>query len=135
MLSLSTFRRSILAVIGLAGVTLFLIFAVDRVPYVLVHGSLLLPLFCIIILGLAGSNPIASILAWRPLVLLGETTFALYLLHFNAFMLIHYWHLPERLHLTRFDPWISYAFIMLFAFLISRIYEKPARRLVLSLAS
>ncbi len=135
MLPLSVLRRSLFALTGFSGVTLFLIFAVDRVPYILVHGSLLLPLFSILILGLAGPNPIAGILAWRPIVLLGETTFALYLLHFNGFMLIHYWRLPERLHVTRLDPWISYAAIMLLAFLISRFYEKPARRLVLSLAT
>ena len=135
LLPLTVFRRTLLALIGFAGVTLFLIFAVDRVPYILVHGSLLLPLFSILIIGLAGPNPIAGILAWRPIVLLGETTFALYLLHFNAFTLIHFWRLPERLHVVRLDPWISYAFIMLLAFLISRFYEKPARRFLLSLIS
>lgn len=134
VLPLSVFRRSLLALAGLAGVTLFLIFAVDRVPYILVHGSLLLPLFSILTLGLAGQNPIASILAWHPIVLLGETTFALYLLHFNIFTLIHLWHLPERLHVTRLDPWISYAVIILLAFLVSRFYERPARHFALSLA-
>ena len=65
-------------------------------------------------------------------MLFGETTFCLYLLHFNAFLLIHYYKLPEKLHVTRFDPWISYAAIMLLALLVLHLYERPARRFVLS---
>ena len=74
-------------------------------------------------------------LAWRPIVLLGETTFALYLLHFNTFILIHSYHLPERLHVTRFDPWISYLTVMLLALIVHLFYEQPARRAVLSFLS
>ncbi len=85
-----------------------------------------------LLLGLAGSNPVASAFAWRPLVLFGETTFSLYLLHFNAFLLIHIYKLPERLHVTRFDPWISFAAIILLALAIRHFYEKPARRYVLA---
>jgi peptidoglycan/LPS O-acetylase OafA/YrhL len=99
---------------------------------VLVHGSLLLPVFAVILLGLAGPNLIASLFAWRPLVLLGETTFALYLLHFNAFNLLHLYKVPERLHVAAYDPWISYAFIMLLAAIVTFQYERPARNFVLT---
>lgn len=134
LLALNARRRLLAAVLSLAGLALFFAFAVDRVPYVLVHGGLLLPLFSVLLLGLAGPNPIASVLAWRPVVLFGETTFALYLLHFNAFLLIHFYRIPERLHVARFDPWISYGFIMLLAWCVTRIFEQPARRFVLSFA-
>lgn len=127
-------RRFLAAALSLAGLGIFFAFAADRIPYVLVHGALLLPLFSVLLLGLSGPNPIASVLAWRPIVLLGETTFALYLLHFNAFLLIHFYRLPERLHVTRFDPWISYAFIMLLALCVTRFFEQPARRFVLRFA-
>ena len=96
------------------------------------HGALLLPLFAMLLLGLAGENPVASVLAWKPIVLFGETTFALYLVHFNAFILIHVYYLPETLHVARFDPWISYAAILALAFLIHRFYEQPARKKVLA---
>ncbi len=132
MLSLTNLRRGWMAAGAIAGLALFFGFAVTRIPYVLVHGSLLLPLFSVLLLGLAGENPIASVLAWKPIVLLGETTFALYLLHFNTFLMIHLYHLPERLHVAQFDPWISYAFIFLLAYLVHRFYEQPARKFVLS---
>ena len=134
VLDLSPARRTFLAALALSGLVLFFAFGVSRVPYVLVHGSLLLPLFATLLIGLAGPGPIASVLSFRPLVLFGETTFALYLLHFNAFLMIHMYRLPERLHVAQFDPWISYAAIMLMALIVLRFYEQPARRFVLSLA-
>ncbi len=130
-LDLTPFRRGILAFAGLLALAAYLAFAAPRIPYVLVHGALLLPLFATILLGLAGPNAIASIFAWRPIVLLGETTFALYLLHFNVFNLIHIYKLPERLHVAAYDPWISYAFIMLLACIVTFQYERPARNFVL----
>ncbi len=133
-LDLAASRRFLAAAVALAGLALFFALGVSRVPYVLVHGALLLPLFALLLLGLAGPNPIASVLAWKPIVLFGETTFALYLLHFNAFMLIHFYKLPEKLHVVRYDPWISYAVIMLMALCVTRFFEQPARRFVLRFA-
>ncbi len=124
--------RSALALFALASLSLFFALGVPYVPYVLVHGALLLPLFAMLLLGLAGLNPVASVFSWRPLVLFGETTFSLYLLHFNAIILIHYYKLPERLHVVQFDPWISYAAVMLLALTVLFFYERPARKLVLS---
>ncbi len=132
ILRLDPLRRGLLALSGLTALGLYLAFAAPHVPYVLVHGSLLLPLFATILLGLAGPNLIASGFAWKPIVLLGETTFALYLVHFNTFLLIHLYKLPERLHVVRFDPWISYAFVMFLACVITFWYERPARNFVLS---
>ncbi len=130
-LALPAARRFIAAALALAGLAVFFAFAADKVPYVLVHGAMLLPLFALLLLGLAGPNPIASVLAWKPIVLFGETTFALYLLHFNAFLLIHFYKLPERLHVVRYDPWISYGVIMLMALCVTRFFEQPARRFLL----
>jgi peptidoglycan/LPS O-acetylase OafA/YrhL len=131
MLRLTARHRTVLALAALTALALFFGFAVDRVPYVIVHGSLLLPIFATLLLGLAGSGPIASFFAWGPLVKVGETTFSLYLLHFNAFLLLHYYKVPERLHLARFDPWFSYAVIIALAFAVLRFYEGPARAFVL----
>jgi peptidoglycan/LPS O-acetylase OafA/YrhL len=134
VLRLTGRSRVALGLVAVAGLALFFALAADRVPYVLVHGALLLPLFSVLLLSLTGSSPLTAILSWKPLVLFGETTFVLYLLHFNSFLLIHFYHLPERLHVARFDPWISYAAIMLLAYIIHRFYEQPARRYVLKLA-
>jgi peptidoglycan/LPS O-acetylase OafA/YrhL len=98
------------------------------VPYVLLHDDLLMPLFGCIVLGLAGENWLASAFSVRPLVMLGEASYCLYLLHFNTWTLIHESHLPERLGLSRFDPWISYAALAALALAALHLVEKPAQR-------
>lgn len=130
VLQISPARRAIMALTALIALGLFFAFAVNRLPYVLIHGTLLLPLFAPLLLGLASENPVAAIFSWKPVVTIGETTFSLYLLHFNAFLLIHYWHLPEHLHVAFLDPWISYLFIIALAFAVQRLYEGPARAFV-----
>jgi peptidoglycan/LPS O-acetylase OafA/YrhL len=131
MLALTQRARILLSVSALLALGLFFAFAVERIPYVLVHGCLLLPVFAALLLGLAGNSPVASVFSWYPILKTGETTFSLYLVHFNTFLLIHYYRLPERLHVERFDPWISYVAILALAFAILRFYEGPARRFVL----
>jgi len=132
VLELTPKRRGILAFAALIALGLFFAFAVDRVPYVLVHGAIMLPLFGALLIGLSGPNLIASAFSWRPLVLFGETTFALYMLHFNVFQMIHIYHLPERLHFVAYDPWVSYLAIIALAFAVHSFYEQPARRFVLN---
>jgi hypothetical protein len=39
--------------------------------------------------------------------------------------LIHDHHLPERLHLTYVDPWISYVFVVLLAMAVRKWVEHP----------
>ncbi len=57
----------------------------NRLPYPIVHNALLAPLFALLILGLAhGGGLIASILSRPLLVLLGEASYALYILHLNS---------------------------------------------------
>jgi peptidoglycan/LPS O-acetylase OafA/YrhL len=98
------------------------------VPYAILHDGLLMPLFGCIILGLAGLNPLASTLAWRPLVFVGEASYCLYLLHFNLWTLIHDSHVLDWLGLTRFDPWISYVVLIALAVLALHLVEKPVQR-------
>lgn len=131
MLGLTSRQRLLASALALTSLVLFFYLAAPRIPYVIVHGALLLPLFCLLVLGLSGPNAIASVFAWRPLVILGEATFALYLLHFNVFEMLHEYRIPERLHVTALDPWISYAFIIALAYATVRWVERPARRLLL----
>jgi peptidoglycan/LPS O-acetylase OafA/YrhL len=126
-------QRFIVAAVALGLLGLFFYTsAVRQVPYIYMHGGALMPLFALLTLGLAGPNPIASLFSLRPLVLLGEATFALYLLHFNVFILIHSYHLPERLHLTYLDPWLSYVALVLLAYVGYRFVENPARKAILA---
>jgi len=93
----------------------------------MIHGGLLTPIFGAIILGLAGPSPLARVFSIRPLVTIGASTYCLYLLHFNVFLLLHLNHIPERLHVQRFDPWISYVFVVLLALAARKFVEHPAQ--------
>lgn len=53
-----------------------------HLPYLAIHNGLLAPLFALLIIALAtGAGPLAWFLGTRPLRLLGEASFALYLMH------------------------------------------------------
>ena len=130
--TLTVLQRSTMALTAIAAILLFFYLGAPHLPYVIVHGALLLPFFCLLVLGLSGPSPVASIFALRPLVIIGEATYALYLLHFNLFQMIHFYRLPERLHLLALDPWISYIAIIVFALLTVRYVERPLHRRLLS---
>lgn len=60
------------------------------------HNSLLSPLYCLVILGLANSDDLAArFLASRPMALLGEASYALYILHIPA--MFYLGHLQRRI--------------------------------------
>jgi peptidoglycan/LPS O-acetylase OafA/YrhL len=101
------------------------------VPYILMHGGLLLPLFAALTVGLSGQNAIASIFSTRPLMLLGRASYALFLLHFNFINMLRTYHVPERLHLGAYDPWISYAATLVLAVSAMYLVEGPARKAIL----
>jgi len=123
--------RARVAVIALAGLALFFAYGAPRAPYLLLHGGLLLPLFATLIFGLCGTNRIASVFAWKPLLLIGESSYCLYLLHFNVYIMIHNMRIPEMLHVERWDPWISYAMLIGLSLAVYRYVENPVRRWIL----
>jgi peptidoglycan/LPS O-acetylase OafA/YrhL len=129
-LSLRGRDRMVLAATSLAGIGLALYVFLPQMPYLLLHGGLLMPLFAALTLGLSGPNPIATVFAFPPLVYIGRATFCLYLLHFNAFNLMRSNRLMERLHLAAFDPWISYVIVVVLALAAHRFVETPARKLI-----
>ena len=117
--------RMIVGLMRFRGGMVLLLPPLTQMPYILVHGGLLTPVFGAIILGLAGPSPLASLFSWRPLVAIGTSTYAMYLLHFNVYQLIHDHHLPERLHVAWIDPWISYVFVVLLAMAVRKWVEHP----------
>jgi peptidoglycan/LPS O-acetylase OafA/YrhL len=119
--------RLMLGIAGLGG-TFLLLSLGPRIPYAIIHDGLLMPLFGLIILGLAGDNPLARALGIRPLVFVGEASYCLYLLHFNFWNLIHDTRVLDRLHLAQFDPWISYFILIAMALVALYVVEKPAQR-------
>ncbi|MDE1160865.1 MAG: acyltransferase [Acidobacteriaceae bacterium] len=122
--------RMIAGLIGFTAVWFVAYHLADKLPYIMIHGGLLSPLFALIILGLSGPSPLASVFAIRPLVAVGTSTYCLYLLHFNVFMLIHQYKVPERLHVAKLDPWISYVFVVAFAMAVRRWVEHPMQLVI-----
>ena len=121
--------RLFLGILGFAGIYGLLCLG-PLVPYAIMHDGLLMPLFACIVLGLAGDNWLAHALGIRPLVFIGEASFCLYLLHFNLWEMLHYSGILERTGLIRFDPWISYAFLVVLALLALHFIEKPAQKVL-----
>jgi peptidoglycan/LPS O-acetylase OafA/YrhL len=124
-------QRLILCAVSLAAVGIFFYDLVRQTPYLLMHGGLMTPVFAALVLGLSGPHPISALFSWRPLLLVGESSYCLYLLHFNVFQLLHTYHVPERLHLVALDPWLSYAILILLALAVFHFVETPARKAIL----
>jgi peptidoglycan/LPS O-acetylase OafA/YrhL len=124
-------QRLTLTAVSLVVVCLFFYTVVLRTPYLLMHGGLLTPLFAALVLGLSGPHFLSALFSWRPLLLVGESSYCLYLIHFNVFQLLHIYHVPERLHLAAFDPWLSYVILVLLSIAIYRFVETPARKAIL----
>ena len=59
-------------------------------------------------------------------------SYALFLLHFNFINLLRSHHIPERLHLAAYDPWVSYAATLVLAIVAMQLVEKPARKAILA---
>ena len=131
-LTLTPRQRLILSVLSFTAAGLFFYTLVNHTPYLLMHGGLLTPLFAALVLGLSGPHPISALFAWRPLLLVGESSYCLYLLHFNVFQLLHNYNVPERLHIAALDPWLSYAILVLLALAVFHFVETPARKAILN---
>ncbi|HEV2619832.1 MAG TPA: acyltransferase [Acidobacteriaceae bacterium] len=131
-LKLDPRRRAWIAAGSLAALAVFFAKAVDHVPYILMHGGFLVPLFAALVVGLSGRNVFASMFAWKPIELLGQASYALFLLHFNFINLLREHRVVERLHLAAYDPWISYAATLVLAMAAMRYVERPCRRALLS---
>ena len=91
-----------------------------------------MPLFALLLLGLAAQNPVASIFSFKPLVLLRRDHLLPLPTALQRFLLIHFYKLPEKLHVAQFDPWISFAALIMLLALVGAalLYERPARRFV-----
>ena len=131
-LTLKVWHRTLIAGASLLAIALFFATAVTRVPYILMHGGFLVPLFSALVVGLSGQNIFAATFAWKPIELLGQASYALFLLHFNFINMLRTYHVPERLHLAAYDPWVSYAAALALAVAAMYFVERPARRAILA---
>jgi peptidoglycan/LPS O-acetylase OafA/YrhL len=119
-------KRLAAGIIAFASLYLVLCFG-DRMPYVMMHDGLLMPLFAGVILCLAGRNMVARFFGLLPFIAIGEASYCLYLLHFNLWTLMHDSHFLEKSGLIVFDPWISYLLLIVAALLTKKFIERPGR--------
>ncbi len=118
-------------VAGILVLTLFYL-AVPHLPYVLLHGGLLTPVFATLIVGLTGSHWLSRAVSWGPIGIFGRASFCLYLLHFNLWNILQDHHVSESLHLQAAEPWFSYVAILLLAYLAYRFVERPVQGYLLT---
>ena len=121
-----------MAFVSIAAVVLIFYFAVPHLPYVLLHGGLITPIFAVLVFGLTGTHWITRALGWGPIVGFGRASLCLYLLHFNTWIVLHEFHIPERLHVEQLDPWFSYTVMLAFAYAAFRLVEKPVQSFLLT---
>ena len=119
--------RLLLGIGGVGGLYTILRFGA-HIPYVLMHDGLLMPLFGLAILGLAGENLLARFFGFAPFVALGQASYCLYILHFNLWTLIHDSGLLEKTGLIRLDPWASYCLLAAGAGVALVVIERPMQR-------
>ena len=121
--------RLTLGLVGFAGIYAVLMQG-PRVPYAIIHDGLLMPLFGCLILSLAGINPLSKLFGFRAFVFVGESSYCLYLMHFNLWNLLHQSGLLPALGLSWLDPWISYVILIALGLLALHLVEKPAQKLL-----
>jgi peptidoglycan/LPS O-acetylase OafA/YrhL len=122
--------RTALGVAGFALLYTIMCFG-SHMPYLFMHDGLLMPLYACIVLGLAGRNFLTRLFSIYPLIVIGEASYCLYILHFNLWNLLHDdAHLLARAGLLRYDPWLSYALVVLIAIAVMYLVERPGQRLI-----
>jgi peptidoglycan/LPS O-acetylase OafA/YrhL len=128
---LSDRARLWMSAVSLAALAAIFHWCIYALPYPMLHTGLLSPIFALLILGLSGEHWISKFFALRPLVVFGEATFCLYLLHFNAINLMNKYHVAARLHMTPIEPWFTYSVAVLLALAAFYGVENPGRRWIL----
>lgn len=104
----------------------------NRIPLLVMSNGLLLPIEGLIILGLTNIRGwFSSLLSHRYLVILGESSYAVYLLHSPI------WTYFSRIHkIDTLPVWFFYVAVVIGASIASFfLIERPARKKILTLAS
>ena len=120
--------RVALGLLGFGGI--YGILCLGTVPYALIHDGLLIPLFGCLILGLSGINPLSKLFGFSVFAFVGESSYCLYLMHFNLWNLLHQSGILPALRLDRFDPWISYVILVGLGLTALHLVEKPAQKVL-----
>jgi peptidoglycan/LPS O-acetylase OafA/YrhL len=123
---------------GMAGVCTLLLVS-DRIPFLL-NNALVLPFFGMVVYGLAtGGGPIAWLLSRPALLMLGEASYAIYILQgpIQAWTYTVLHRLVVRIVVLspRTEAAIELLTIVLVSLVVVRWFERPARRLAMKIFS
>lgn len=124
-------RRGVVTWGALAALALLLALATGRAPSLALHGPLLVPAFAALVLGLASETTLVSrALSTRPMIVLGDASYALYLLQLPVLMAV-------RLHPSADGPFLPLrafawygALLVVAALLVHLAFERPIMRAV-----
>ncbi len=103
-----------------------------HLPAFTYHNGLLAPLWGVLIYALAVDEGLAArLLSARPLVLLGEASYALYLLHVPARLALDRTGLVATSRMASAGLFLGYAaVVVVVSLLVFWLFEEPARRLI-----
>jgi peptidoglycan/LPS O-acetylase OafA/YrhL len=99
-------------------------------PFPFTHNGLLAPAWALVVLGLARGCTVARWLSSRPLVRLGDASYALYILHFPLFDAVALWLVPEWDKTPLFLAQL-FALMLPVSVLSYERFEQPVRRALL----
>ena len=116
-----------LVLFGIAGVGLAAYFEAS-IPYPVLHTALLAPVFAAIVYGFALRPRWSAVMENRPLILCGDASYSLYLLH-SMIMGMYFHSTTGQLRFQSFSGLFVFVLIAIgFSALVYRFIEEPARR-------
>jgi peptidoglycan/LPS O-acetylase OafA/YrhL len=100
----------------------------NRIPYAIIHTALLSPAFAAIIYGVALGPRWVSLLENRLLVLFGDASYSMYLIHSNIVFSVFHTSKGDVRNASFAGLALCLAIVLAFSILIYRFIEEPARR-------
>jgi peptidoglycan/LPS O-acetylase OafA/YrhL len=100
----------------------------QKIPYAMIHTALLSPAFAAIIYGVALRPRWTSVLETRVLVLLGEASYSMYLIHANIVFSFFHTAKGDVRNASFAGLAMCLAIVLSMSLLIYRFIEQPARR-------
>ncbi|MGI8748677.1 MAG: acyltransferase family protein [Deinococcus sp.] len=125
---------ALLTLLGLAGTLLLMVYS-GAVTVPPLRNALVIPFMAALIWGLAhGRGMVARLLAWRPMIALGEASYSLYILHVPVYLWLDWArrHFSQTTSAPGFRFFLVYLGVLVLLSLATYAWvERPAQRAVL----